>query len=547
MSQERWDIVVRFVDGPLSYQGDMVCRGPVVRMGANPGPGGLRVEGYRGLDDRQAVITAYDGATVAIAPVGSNQVRVAPHANVDWAEIQAIRGPVYLDKDAVFHLGPPGRGATVLFVECRRLGVWEQQRILSEASQVAPGVQPSSVKELDTSRGVPAWFLPATAVLVLAVLTAVLIPLVGEYRREIASLGPKDEGQEYYEFVDAQTLATELPEEFRKGLNQPFADFVMGPNATKAEWPALASNPEAWDQKYLTYVQHSVKQHLGAWAFWTRLDQVVDDYALVVSQLREAGLPEIFAAIPYQESGYRSDRQSPACARGMWQFQPESGHRMGLQISGCRLRGSQGLWAPTRPVPPQGVYKNAEYIDKSEPIGSASKCRIQGCEIDERTDMQLATRAAIRMLAEAWADPVLSESGAVVQMVILSHNTGYDDGRYDDPPKSRIFNVKPAYQAYIQKNGLQRAPDFYGQNITCETNQGEDPNSRCGGFVAKETQHYAYSISAQHLLAVCYYAENYGSQGAFKDWRKYTVGDGYCTGFNVPTVDEIRKRAGKKK
>ena len=40
---------------------------PVVRIGSNPGPGGLRLEGYRGLDDRQAVISAYDGGTVAIA------------------------------------------------------------------------------------------------------------------------------------------------------------------------------------------------------------------------------------------------------------------------------------------------------------------------------------------------------------------------------------------------------------------------------------------------------------------------------------------------
>ena len=40
----------------MSFQGDVVCRGPVIRMGANPGPGGLQLQGYRGLDDRQAVI-----------------------------------------------------------------------------------------------------------------------------------------------------------------------------------------------------------------------------------------------------------------------------------------------------------------------------------------------------------------------------------------------------------------------------------------------------------------------------------------------------------
>src|SRR5688572_1559888 len=104
-TQERWDVVLKFHDGPLYYQGEVVCRGPVVRLGARPGPGGLVLDGYRGLDERQAVITAYDGGTVAIAPVGHNQVRVAPHGNVDWEALQTLKGPVYLSPGDVFHLG----------------------------------------------------------------------------------------------------------------------------------------------------------------------------------------------------------------------------------------------------------------------------------------------------------------------------------------------------------------------------------------------------------------------------------------------------------
>jgi len=540
LSQERWDVVVRFLDGPLSYHGDVVCRGPVVRMGANPGPGGLKIEGYRGLDDRQAVITAYDGATVSIAAVGTNQVRVASHANVDWNEIQPINGPVYLDKDAVFHLGSPGRGATMLFVDCRRLGVWEQQRILSEAAQVSPDLQPSSVRELQTNRGVPAWFLPATIVLVLVVATALVVPLVGEYRRSIAELGPIDEGEEYYEYVKPEQLAAALPPEFAEGLNQPFADFVMLPNAQQADWKALVNNPTLWDERFLTYVQHSVKIHLQAWRFWGRLDQIVDDYALVVDQMREAGLPEVFAAIPYQESQYRPTIQSPACAMGMWQLMPEVGHRMGLEVSGCTLRGSKTLWSPTRQAPPLMVYKNAEYIDDSQPM--ANKCRIKGCQVDERKDVMMATRAAIQLLAEPWSDEELAGSGAVVQLTILSHNSGYDDSRFDERHRVKKTNILPAYRSYLEENNLERAPDFYGANITCTS--PDDQSMRCGGKLHRETQHYAYSIVAQHLLAVCYYAENYGNQGAFKDWRKYTRGDGYCTGMNIPTKAELQKRTG---
>ncbi|MCB9776976.1 MAG: transglycosylase SLT domain-containing protein [Alphaproteobacteria bacterium] len=541
-TQERWDVVLRFLDGPLMYQGDVVCRGPVVRMGAKPGPGGLRVEGYRGLDDRQATITAYDGSTVAIAPVGANQVRVSTHANVDWNEILPISAPVYLDKDAVFHLGPPGRGATICFVECRRLGVWEQRQILSEASQVQPGVQPSNVRELDTGRGVPRWFIPAMAVGALAIAMGVLVPLIGEFQREINPLGPVDEGEEYYEFVTKEVLA-EIPPELAEGINQPFHDFVMGPNAEAADWKQLAVRQDTWDQRYLTYVQGSMNQHLRAWAFWRRLEAIVDDYAAVVSILRETDLPLVLAAVPYQESGYRTDRTSPACAAGMWQLMPEVANRMELSVRGCKLRGSQSLWSPTALAPPINVYKNAEYIDDTQPF--ASKCRIQGCEIDERKDVVASTRAAVRLLAEAWNDDELRASGAAVQLTILSHNAGYDDSRFDPRGRVKKLNVLHAYRRWLEATNQERAPDFYGQNITCDSTQGEDMT--CGGALHRETQHYAYNITAQHFLAVCYYAENYGGMGAFKDWNQYVRGEGYCTQLGVPTADEVRAKGGVKR
>ena len=103
--RQRWDVVLYFPEGLMSLKGDLVCRGLVVRLGANPGPGGLKVDGYRGLDDRQAVISAYDGATVSIAPVGSNQVRISPHPHVDWSAIQPIRGPQYLTPESAFQIG----------------------------------------------------------------------------------------------------------------------------------------------------------------------------------------------------------------------------------------------------------------------------------------------------------------------------------------------------------------------------------------------------------------------------------------------------------
>ena len=48
--QQRWDVVLKALNGPQAVIGDQTCRGPVVRLGANPGPGGFKLTGYRGVD-----------------------------------------------------------------------------------------------------------------------------------------------------------------------------------------------------------------------------------------------------------------------------------------------------------------------------------------------------------------------------------------------------------------------------------------------------------------------------------------------------------------
>ena len=49
---------------------------------------------------------------------------------------------------------------------------------------------------------------------------------------------------------------------------------------------------------------------------------------------------------------------------------------------------------------------------------------------------------------------------------------------------------------------------------------------------------------AQHLLAVCYYAMNYGEDRAFSPWLHYTASDGYCRSFRIPTKDEVLRNKG---
>jgi hypothetical protein len=542
-TQERWDVVLRFLDGPLALQGDIVMRGPVVRIGANPGPGGLRLDGYRGIDDRQAVISAYDGGTVSIAPVGVNQVRVAPHEHVNWDEILVLQKPVFLSPGSVFHLGPSNRGCTAVFVEARRLGVWEQQRILSDAAQASPDVQPSNVATLDAGHGRPKWFLPA--LLSLPLLTAVGIgaKLLTDYVRKPKGLGPVEAGFEVYQRVELDKV--QLDTSSFAGIDQAFANFVMRPNADQSRQPDLFTDSSQWDAKFLQYVRASVTAHARAANYWKRLDAVKDDYAYVLKELRAAGLPDAFAAIPYQESSYRAEARSVVCALGWWQLMPEVAHRVSVRVESCKLSGRDELWTPDRVVPVRGVLKNALYVGRNE--AGAPYCRIQsgGCQVDQRTDLIESTRGSIELLKEAWDDEHIADSGAAVQITILSHNAGYDNSRFEERQVNMI-NILPAYQKHLKDKGLKSDPRFYGENITCHGEQYANidaTNERCGGVIANQSQHYAYSIVAQHILAACYYGENYGdSEEIWRDYRDYTYDDGYCRSFEIPTPESLRAK-----
>ncbi len=536
MSQERWDVVLRYLDGPLAMQPEQTYRGPVVRLGANPGPGGIALAGYRGLNGRHAVITAYDGGEVAIAAVGNAQVRVAPHANVDWADIDVLVSAVYIgDGDAV-HLGAPGRGITFQFVRAQRLGVWEQRQILSDASQATPEVQPTNIEELDTQGGIPTWFVGGVVLMGLVTVVGVLASLIMVNTREIAGLGPVDEGREYYDMVP---MTVAVNSELRDGLQQPFEDFVMGPNADKARWDEIRDKPANWDKKLLDQVTRTYQLAATGWSFWKRLEDVESEYATVVRMLQKEGLPEVFAAIPYQESRYRSEIVSPVCAQGYWQFMPETAHRLGLEVRDCSFRGSSVVWTPTELAPPRNARKRAQYVaydaEKDE-----TTCRIKKCAVDDRTDLDLATSAAIESLREAYDDPELAASGAAVQLAITSHNCGYDDSRFQD--KQKKTNVLPAYEKYLKDKNLNQGPYFLGDTLTCtETNF---KNDSCGGYIPGESQHYTPAVIAVHFLAVCYYGLNYGHEVAFQPYKRYVRGDGYCTQTAVPDADTVRTKLG---
>lgn len=550
-------MVLKVLNGPLAAQGEQVVRGPVVRLGANPGPGGFKLGGYRGLDARQAVITAYTGGTASVAPVGTNQVRLAPHPNVSWEDIDPIPGPEYLAPGCAVHLGPIGRGATIEFVECRRLGLWQEGRLASEGTDVAQGnVAAGSALASSAAQRLPAaydarrvgrirtsyapfWFMGCT--FLMALTTAGTIGVAGLWwyaARDVASLGPVDEGYEFYESVDLDVTQVDLG--LLEGLEKPYYSFVMEPNIRAADAGGKGwEEPERWDPRFLQYTTASVEQHVKSWAFFSRLEAVRVEYAKVVLAMRKAGLPEVFAAIPYQESRYNASITSEVCAEGYWQFMPEGGYRMadkGMRVAECSFRGSAGSsWTPTDPAPPPRVRETGAYMDEGQ-------CMIERCLVDERKDLEKSTAAAIFTLSEAWNDALIAQSGSAVQLTITSHNAGYDDSRFG-PKYTKRFNVKPAFKAFVDKNGSDQGMFFTGQNIRCRTST---ERSTCDASYMAESQHYAYTIVAQHVLAVCYYAKNYGEDPAFTPWRVHTASDGYCGQFAIPTKEEVRARRTKR-
>ncbi|MFZ5475154.1 MAG: hypothetical protein ACOZNI_00135 [Myxococcota bacterium] len=116
---ERWDVVLVDLGLPDARH---LCRGPLVRVGADPGPAGLRLDGRRGLADTHVVIELLDGR-VLVTPVGAAVVRVADdEASLDRA--LPLREPTWVAPGAVIELGSPPRATRLHVAEVRRVGAW---------------------------------------------------------------------------------------------------------------------------------------------------------------------------------------------------------------------------------------------------------------------------------------------------------------------------------------------------------------------------------------------------------------------------------------
>jgi len=188
------------------------------------------------------------------------------------------------------------------------------------------------------------------------------------------------------------------------------------------------------------------------------------------------------------------------------------------------------------------VQKNAPYIDRQSnyKVPQPELCMIPvqgGCRVDDRADLDKSTEAAIVALKEAWDDETLAASGNIVAMTILSHNGGYNDKLYG---KFKSYNVLPAFKRWSKNRDESEHHLFYGQNIRCPDGTGSD---MCKSKLWPQTQHYAYTIISQHLLAACYYGKNY--QDKYEEFRNWdTILEGYCSDLGIPDKTTVRQWGG---
>ena len=538
--KERWDIEVRFLNGPLANHQIYTYQGPQVNIGSDPGVGGMQLRRPM-ISPVHARIDCFAKGQVTIHPIEYAEVRVATHVHENWEKIDPLYKPVPLMDGNVVYIGPLGHGIVFIFERAKTFD-WQTEQLSSlvdQSNQIDISLsQNTKAKTIRVSK-YPVWFFPGLIGMVSVTAIILFTQLLGIFTPPPPTIGPQWEGYNPYMVIDIDEKVVDLS--LLEGFNGPFEDFVMGPNQQQSGIKHLGNTPDMWDKRLRKAVFNSLKQYSKWRGFWKRLDEIRDDYAYVVDALRDADLPEVFAGIPFQETQYRKNLVSAVCAAGIWQFMPETANRYELRVKKCKLKKGKGIsvWEPkpNDKAPPLFVRK-ADYILYNQQTRTKS-CLIKSCAADDRTDRDESTRAAIKMLRETYTDETLAESGSLVQSTILAHNAGYHDKQY--LKRIKPTNILPAYTYYRDKSKKKHGIHFYGDNLCpakTKGKDGEEPQKKCPSFLHEETQHYGYKVIAYHILAVCYYAKNYPDEPAFKEWKRYLGEDGYCKNVHAPEREE---------
>ena len=545
MSTGRWDPVIELVKGAVGVGTTVKAQGPRVTVGVREGAG-LRLMGARGIAPEHCTIETLGEREAYVTPIGSHPVRMSPSDGVQWTELEPLSQRTPLTPGSLIHLGPVGssRGVTLRFRKCEplrkiepatSLGAWEER---APDGGISAQVNRLSVTTLAGRQHVSPlmWVVRGLwAGSVVMLLTAAVFWTVSRSQadRSFSTQGEDPLWVEVRERPPAFVL---------EGLQQPFVDFVLEPNravlesvagvGSAAEVGALnPGSPEQWDRVLFEEFSKQVNALNKVPAFFHRLERVADSYHYVTQTLRSEGIPEVIAAVPLVESGYRPGPQSELCAKGYWQFMLEWGPYLtqgrGLDASwsvgSCSRYAQQGLWSPKDMAPPYNVAKNAEYV-------RGGACDIVRCARDFRTDLALSTAAAVLSFGDVLKDEPLAMSGAVTQIAVIAHHAGYDDAGKTGKPPRKYYNLDVAYARWSKDNQAKgrdvNPAHFYGDAMQC-LGVPEDSETKCERYLPRLTQRYGVSVIARHALSVCYYGRYHRGKTAFAGWAPYVDG-GYC-------------------
>lgn len=568
MTDRRWDVVLRVASGPTASREPRTHRGPQVVVGTDPGPGGVVLPGGRGIAPRHCTITANDPTSVWVSPVGHNPVRLAPYADVQWEELEPIRGRARLERGSALHLGVTGtRGITLVFHECVDLGLRSSDRLLSEGESAAEEVAPADVPPdgfeavaqrprvqdlLAESGGPETWVYR----LVVALLGSAVLVLAAAF---VIFLLRADRPTTDPEFVwEPQRVEAWTPVAARTGsfeaailalLVEPSLEAAEAAGASPEEH-GLTRDPATWDGVLVGTLKGQVDDLRGALRKGRRHAEFATfhdrggEYLRVVEILREAGLPEVLAGIPYVESRYRSSAESGCCARGIWQFMPEFGARyralegFGAEydVRACVLEDAPlgRPFTPIRKAPPPQACRRGAYI-------GLDGCNLGRCEADFRVVNDLATRVAVSEFRRVLEDPQLARSGAVVPMIIASHHTGYHDALWE-PERYKPKNVLLAYRKWLEDvDDTVPTSRFFGDVYRCDDRRTDVDGcgEECDRYLCSATQRYVPKVVFAHLMAMCWFATHEPDHPVALPWAPYARDGGFCTTLDLPSPDLV--------
>ena len=155
-------------------------------------------------------------------------------------------------------------------------------------------------------------------------------------------------------------IADVAPEELDKVLTDPWPDLDENIELTDAEREALSSlyeiqfslDDEARRQVQAQFLFFNRKARSSVEKWLVRAKLYLPNVRKV---LKEKGLPEDLAYLPFVESGYNPNAYSHAGAGGMWQFIPSTGKHFGLNVD---------WWVDERRNPIMATEAAAEYLNE---------------------------------------------------------------------------------------------------------------------------------------------------------------------------------------